>query len=129
MTKGPNMAPKPEPVVVSTICSLCDQPWESHGDKPTTLDCIRLLKLKAINPFPTIIYRDRVVPSPYPVYPQPYVRPYWQIPPVWSTCETISGGGTSGGLTTTLQNSTSTAIEVSYRTPEDGDEGTSVAAA
>jgi hypothetical protein len=38
--------PMPEPVIVKTICSLCDEPWELHGDKPTTLDCIRLLKAR-----------------------------------------------------------------------------------
>lgn len=36
--------PKPEPVVVRTLCSLCDQEWEKHGDNPTTLNCIELLK-------------------------------------------------------------------------------------
>lgn len=34
----------PKPVVVKTICSMCDLDWEDHGDNPTTEDCIRLLK-------------------------------------------------------------------------------------
>ena len=57
-------APKPEPVVVSTVCSLCDQPWEAHGATPTTLDCIRLLKA-----------------LPRVSYSQPYIYPVltpWQ---------------------------------------------------
>ena len=41
---------KPEPVIRSTVCSLCDEPWESHGDDPTVLDCIRLLKAKRYTP-------------------------------------------------------------------------------
>jgi hypothetical protein len=27
---------KPEPVVVTTICSMCSLPWEQHGADPTT---------------------------------------------------------------------------------------------
>ncbi len=37
---------RPEPVVVSTVCSLCGELWEPHGPNPTTLDCIRVLKAK-----------------------------------------------------------------------------------
>ena len=40
--------PKPQPVVVSTVCSLCGEDWAEHGDEPTTLDCIRLLKARPI---------------------------------------------------------------------------------
>lgn len=46
--------PRPQPVVTSTICSLCDEPWESHGDDPTVLDCLRLLKAKRYTPSPYV---------------------------------------------------------------------------
>lgn len=49
---------KPTPKVVSTICTVCDEPWEDHGDRPTVADCIRLLKRHraalVIRPTPTI---------------------------------------------------------------------------
>ena len=35
---------KPEPKTVSVVCSVCDQPWDKHGAKPTLEDCVRLLK-------------------------------------------------------------------------------------
>lgn len=35
---------KPEPVHTSTVCSVCGQPWASHGEKPTVMDCVRVLK-------------------------------------------------------------------------------------
>lgn len=64
---------KPEPVPLSLVCSLCAEPWDLHGDEPTVLDCIRILKAKApIFPsYPTL-------PSyPYPAYPVP--GPSWGI--------------------------------------------------
>jgi hypothetical protein len=56
--------PKPEPVIITIVCSLCGQPWEAHGDqdngewkKPTAEDCIRLLKAElAKRPAYTITY-------------------------------------------------------------------------
>lgn len=36
--------PKPEPVVVSTVCSLCGLDWNDHGDKPTAATCVDLLR-------------------------------------------------------------------------------------
>ena len=66
---------KPKPVVVETRCSECDLPWEDHGDNPTLLDCIRLLK-----------EQPKTVTYTYPWY-QPY--PY-QTP-------TITWGGGAGG--------------------------------
>jgi hypothetical protein len=61
----------PQPVVVTTICSECGLAWESHGDKPTTSDCIRLLKIElAKRPVQPYIY-------PTPIYPQyPNYLPY-----------------------------------------------------
>lgn len=38
--------PHPTPKVVRVVCELCDEEWGAHGESPTTLDCIRLLKLK-----------------------------------------------------------------------------------
>lgn len=40
--------PKPEPVVVSTVCSECGMKWEDHGPKPTLADCVRLLKARPL---------------------------------------------------------------------------------
>lgn len=60
-------APTPEPVPVNVVCSLCGEAWSLHAEidgEVSTLECIRLLKAKAI----------RYVPQPYPVYP--YVQPY-----------------------------------------------------
>lgn len=51
---------KPQPVVVTTICSECGLAWEAHGDKPSTSDCIRLLKAELARR-PTVIT--------YPTYP------------------------------------------------------------
>jgi hypothetical protein len=41
---------KPEPIVVSTICSQCGLNWDLHGDNPSLLDCIRLLKAEIAKP-------------------------------------------------------------------------------
>jgi hypothetical protein len=65
--------PNPQPVVVSTICSMCGLDWQLHGEKPTTEDCIRLLKAELANRPPTVITIPTVYP--YPVYPNP--TPYW----------------------------------------------------
>jgi hypothetical protein len=51
--------PKPSPVVVYVRCALCDCDWNAHGDDPTTLDCIRLLK-----------QRNNL--QPYPIWNQPW---------------------------------------------------------
>lgn len=56
---------KPQPVIVNTICSLCGEPWEQHGDKPTTLDCIRLLKAKV--PVAPIVIQPYPLPNTVPV--------------------------------------------------------------
>ncbi len=59
----------PKPVVVTTICSECGLAWEAHGDKPTTSDCIRLLKAElAKRPTPITITYPYVQPV-YPSYP------------------------------------------------------------
>ena len=66
----------PKPVVVTTICSECGLAWESHGDKPTTSDCIRLLKSELVKrPAPMVIT--------YPTYP---AYPWYQ----WSYTQGIS---------------------------------------
>src|SRR5512146_1474932 len=66
-------AATPEPVAVTTICSVCGLPWLDHGKTPTTEDCIRLLKAE-------LAKRPIQVPIPQP-YPFP-VRParpwYWE---------------------------------------------------
>lgn len=76
-------SPTPEPVPVNVVCALCGEAWHLHAENDgevSTLECIRLLKLKA--------QRPTYVPQPYPVYP---IRPWYQ--PYWS----ISTGTTTGG--------------------------------
>ena len=62
---------KPEPVAVTTICSVCGLPWLNHGKDPTTEDCIRLLKDELAS-------RPITVPQPYPVPVRPYLPWYWE---------------------------------------------------
>lgn len=44
--------PRPEPVIVAMVCSICNLPWEEHcedpSDQPTLMDCIRLLKARPV---------------------------------------------------------------------------------
>lgn len=70
-------AKTPEPVAVTTICSVCGLSWSDHGKEPTTDDCIRLLKAELANRPLTVPVPQ---PYPYPVpAPRPYVRPwYWE---------------------------------------------------
>lgn len=45
--------PKPEPVPVNTVCSLCGEAWSLHvetGGEVLPTECIRLLKAK-VSPF------------------------------------------------------------------------------
>jgi hypothetical protein len=75
---------KPEPVPVTTICSVCGLSWHDHGKDPTTDDCIRLLKAELAKKLQTV-----PVPYPYPVRPwyweewyrkphrEPYEITYW----------------------------------------------------
>lgn len=73
----------PEPVVKSTVCSLCEFAWDLHGDNPTTDDCIRLLKAE--------MQRMKIMERSGPIvpyYPQPakrYPDPGWPRPngPIW----------------------------------------------
>lgn len=48
--------PIPEPVPTNVVCSACGEQWSLHGENPTLLDCIRVLKM----------YRQ---PRPVPYYP------------------------------------------------------------
>lgn len=63
---------KPEPVVIDTRCSLCNEKWESHGDSPTTLDCIRLLRAELARRPQTWTINQT---PPAPAVPMP-----WQTP-------------------------------------------------
>lgn len=36
--------PRPEPVPMQVKCSVCAQDWDKHGDNPTVVDCVRVLK-------------------------------------------------------------------------------------
>jgi hypothetical protein len=90
----------PQPIAVTTICSVCGLGWELHGPDPTTDDCIKLLKAELARR-PIVINRPYTVPVPAP-YPVPYpVRPWG---PVWY------GTGTQ----VTCQN---TSPQISYHTP------------
>lgn len=44
--------PRPEPVIVAMVCSICNLPWDEHcedpSDQPTLMDCIRLLKARPV---------------------------------------------------------------------------------
>lgn|ERR1019366_1365045 len=69
---------KPEPVAVTTICSVCGLPWHDHGKDPTTEDCIRLLKAELAS---------KSIPGyqPYPIRPwyweEWYNKPYRRSEP------------------------------------------------
>lgn len=71
---------KPEPVVVSEVCSLCGLAWGRHGDKPTAEKCIELLKADlATRPYvPTIT---------------------WKEPPQWWQQPVVSYGMSTGNST------------------------------
>lgn len=107
---------KPHPVVVTTICSLCDEPWEDHGDKPTAEDCVRLLKAKLARQRPPVIIHDRWYPQPYVV---PTVRPYWRWNDHMIYCGSTQAVSTTGTLTVS---------NVTYRKPDDGGAIAAVAA-
>lgn len=62
---------KPQPVVVKILCSLCDLDWPAHGDKPTTEDCIRLLKQE-------LSRRPRPYQQFFQHQPYPYTITYGQ---------------------------------------------------
>lgn len=80
---------RPQPVVVTVLCSLCDLSWDAHGEKPTTEDCIRLLKAEL---------RSR----PKPI-------PYWYNTPVWNGLY---------ASTNTLTASASNPGSITYMTPK-----------
>jgi hypothetical protein len=109
---------KPEPVAVTTICSVCGLSWLGHGKDPTTDDCIRLLKEE-------LATRPITVPQPYPVPVRPYRPWYWEewhqkkrepFEITWSgTNETTYGGEsvkehTPRLLTSTCQESVSPSL-------------------
>lgn len=50
---------KPEPKHVVTVCSVCELPWEDHGEDPTLETCVGLLAAELKKPRPsgnTFIY-------------------------------------------------------------------------
>jgi hypothetical protein len=81
---------KPEPVAISTICSVCGLSWLEHGKDPTTDDCIRLLKA-------ALAIRPITIPT-YPVYPHQHYReePLW--PKRHEPYEIIYGESAEKGL-------------------------------
>lgn len=81
-------APKPEPIPVNVVCSLCGEAWASHqatDGEVTTLECIRLLKAARNRVGPVVI------PRPYPVYPSyPWIT-YTQGGSIGQTVTTTTG--------------------------------------
>lgn len=118
----------PQPVIVTTICSLCDEPWEAHGDAPTTQDCIRLLKAKLALPRPNVIGWPTV-----PVYSgyRCSICGGWVSPNSshmcnngWWSTYTVN----CSGAATVAGNFASTTGTVTLRRPDDGGDPTPVAA-
>lgn len=71
---------KPEPRVISEVCSLCGLDWKRHGKSPTSEKCVSLLldEVRALNAQlasrPAVPW---VMPHPYPVPYRPF-SPWWQ---------------------------------------------------
>jgi hypothetical protein len=91
--------PKPEPISLNIVCSICDEPWHLHKEvngEVSTLECIRLLKAKRYTYSPTIVQQ------PYGVPIQPVIRP-WYNPPYWQTITVSStdSNQAASSLTTT----------------------------
>jgi hypothetical protein len=67
----------PTPVPVTTVCSICEMPWEEHGTTPTLENCVALLKaaleLAKVSPY--------VAPNVGPVQPYPWTKTNWAYPP------------------------------------------------
>lgn len=82
---------KPQPVVVQTVCSLCDLPWEDHGDEPSALDCIRLLK-----------ERPATTVCPGPHYPWTWTWTHDQTFPAYTINDASSATTVSNGATTNV---------------------------
>jgi hypothetical protein len=78
---------KPNPVVITTICSDCGLDWDDHGENPTSAVCIRLLK-EALARKPTTVTTIYPWVQPWPQVP--YVQPGRIYP------STTFGGSTGG---------------------------------
>jgi hypothetical protein len=76
------MPAKPQPRVVSEVCTLCGLDWKRHGEKPTSEDCVKLLleEVRALQgQLASCPYlQPYIVPQPIPVYPRPWPLPWWQ---------------------------------------------------
>ncbi len=84
---------KPEPVSLNIVCSICDESWHLHKEingEVSTLECVRLLKLKRYTPTITIQPRPYVAPW-YPILPQIY--PTWHSTTVTNIVGVASGPG------------------------------------
>lgn len=102
---------KPEPIVVRTLCSLCDLDWEPHGDEPTTADCIRLLKIE-LSRRPLNLYWN----TPRPWWATSYSsHPSFHLTSVGTN--TSSNGITLADVTDA--SAFPTRSDVQYRTPDD----------
>jgi hypothetical protein len=66
----------PTPVPVTTVCSICEMPWDEHGKKPTLENCVALLKaaleLAKVSPY--------VTPGPSAGQPSPRIPTKWSYP-------------------------------------------------
>lgn len=91
------MSAKPEPRIVSEVCSLCGLDWKRHGKNPTAEKCVSLLldEVRSLNA--RLATRPFAYPLPYPqpvpYNPRPWVYPWWQK--TWGNQYTYASNATS----------------------------------
>lgn len=89
-------SPKPAPVVVTTVCSICGEDWLQHQEvdgEVSTLECVRLLKAK-LAAQPTVIFQrtyPTVITTPYA--PAPIITTPWT--PTWTCGGSLVDNGSS----------------------------------
>jgi len=74
---------KPQPVNKYVVCSVCDFPWSMHGDDPTLMDCIRILKQHVVRPQPYWDWTWRPT--------SPHIRTYTGTTSIQTDSATVSG--------------------------------------
>lgn len=105
---------KPEPKIVSEVCSLCGLDWDLHGKNPTSEVCVKLLldevsSLNARLAHRPISYHIPY-PAPYPVYPRPYY-PHWYST-TWGGNSNLSVSGNQTASYTSLSSLSPQAISI-----------------
>jgi hypothetical protein len=86
---------KPQPRVITEVCSLCGLDWKRHGKEPTSDKCIELLLQEVRSLNAQLASRPYVQPIPYPLpyLPRPYPRPWWQQ--TWGNQYTYASNATA----------------------------------